>query len=120
MQRALKKAETPEGQCVIRMLVLEVDHPEVAALARALRAENQMPWIAVLERAIDRGELPRDTEPRLVVETIMGVIISRRLFFVNDPGNEEYLVSVVELVLTGAQHGGAARLGANKRQMKAK
>jgi hypothetical protein len=91
------------------MVLLELDHPEVAALVKELRAEHRAPWLDVLERAIGRGELPADTEPPLVVDTILGVVMSRRLFFKNDPENEAYFASVVNLVLKGAEHGGASR-----------
>jgi AcrR family transcriptional regulator len=106
-QRALRRASTPEGRCGLRMVLQEIEEPEVAAFVRSLRAENRKPWDAVFERAIARGELPPATEPSIIIDCILGVVASRKLFFVNDTKNEEILSSVIHLVLTGAENGGA-------------
>jgi AcrR family transcriptional regulator len=116
LSRANKRADTPEGQCVLRMLVQEADHPEVAALTHELRREHRAPWIDVVERAIAAGELPEGTDPEIVVELLVGIVTIRRLLHLHDPVPEGLLASAVELIVTGAQHGGAKRRGAASRR----
>jgi AcrR family transcriptional regulator len=109
LREAVANACTTDGQSVHRMITLEIAHPEVASIARTLRAEYVAPWIAVISRAMTRGELPEGSDPRLVVEMLMGPVFSmlRR----QEPVDDEFLAAVVNMVVTGAKGGGALRAG---------
>ena len=109
LARALRRAATPEGQAVVRMLIHELDHPEVAAVVRTLRAESRKPWLAVLDRAVTRRDLAVGTDTHLVADTILNVLVSRRVHRKYDQLSEAYFVAMIDLVLTGARHGGATR-----------
>lgn len=99
---------TPEGRGIARMIMAELDHPEVDALARSLNEEFRAPWYAVLKRAVERGELPAGTDARLVTEMLLSTVRSR-LLRLNAQADEEFLTAVVELVLVGAKGRGTIR-----------
>jgi AcrR family transcriptional regulator len=96
---------TPEGQAVTRMMLAEMDQPEVAALTRELRAEKLALWGVLMERGIARGEIPAGSDVTLLVEMITGTIFTKlRQRSLVDAA---YVGKVVDLVLVGARHGGA-------------
>lgn len=107
LQDKVARASTCEGQSIHRMIALEMDHPEVASIARALRQEYQVPWITVIERAIARGELPVGSDPVLMSDMIMGPVFN--LLRRREPVDDAYLDAVVNLVVLGAKSGGAIR-----------
>ena len=85
-----------------------MDHPEVASIAGVLRAEYVAPWIAVIERAVARGELPEGSDPQLIVEVIMGSVFNK-LLRKREPVDDDFLEAVVSMVVLGAKSGGAIR-----------
>jgi AcrR family transcriptional regulator len=107
---AVERASTCEGQSIHRMIALEMDHPEVASLARSLRAEYVLPWAAVIERAIARGELPPGSDPQLMVDIILGPVFNK-LLRKREHVDDEFLAAVVNMVVLGAKSGGAIRGG---------
>lgn len=91
--------------------------PEVAAMARAVAA--QMPhdsrlaaatrrfWDerlaldgVIVEQAIERGEVAPDTQPRQVVESVLGPI-HLRLLLTGEPINDSFLSGIVDVVVDG-------------------
>jgi AcrR family transcriptional regulator len=100
-------ASARDGQCVARILATEIEDPEFVAIAASVRAHFKSPWMAVLRRAIVRGELPRGTDVRLVVDTLVATL-SMRMFQFREPIDDHFLSSLVSLVLVGAKHGGGA------------
>jgi AcrR family transcriptional regulator len=57
----------------------------------------------VVERAIQRGELPASTDAKLIIETVVGPLWVR-LLLTGEPITEELADRVVQLVITGATH----------------
>jgi AcrR family transcriptional regulator len=102
------RMENPEKRCIARMITAEMDQPEVQELVRTMREEHFIPWNTVITRSIERGELPAGSDARLIVDLVMGTVMNGmiRLQERYDPG---YFAAVVELVVTGAEHGGAIR-----------
>ena len=91
--------------------------PEVAAMARAavaqmphdsrLAAANHRFWDerlaldgAIVEQAIERGEVAPDTQPRQVIESVLGPI-HLRLLLTGEPINDAFLSGVVDVVVDG-------------------
>jgi AcrR family transcriptional regulator len=91
-----------------RVLMAEVSDPEVAALARVVRTRFQAPIVLAVERAIARGELPRGTDPLLVLEPITATMHLKVAVFrdVLEPG---FVEALVDLVIAGARSGAAVR-----------
>lgn len=55
----------------------------------------------IVTRAIARGELPADTDPRVVIEALVGPIWFR-LLLTGEPIDEDFLAALVTLVERGA------------------
>jgi AcrR family transcriptional regulator len=106
LRESVARATTCEGRSIHRVIALEMDHPEVATIARSLRAEYTAPWAAVIERAVTRGELPDGSDPQLMVEVIMGSVFNK-LLRKREPVDDDFLVAVVNMVVLGATSGGA-------------
>jgi AcrR family transcriptional regulator len=108
-QRNVATAGSPLGQGLVRMIQTERASPEVEALVRMLRSENQRRRVVMVERAIERGELPAGTQAMLVVEVVFATIYSRVITH-REPADDVFLLSVIDLVLEGARRGGAVPL----------
>ena len=95
--------------------------PEVAAMARAVAAEsardsklaaaNSRFWAErlaldgiIVERAIERGEVAPETEPRRVIEAVLGPI-HLRLLLTREPVDRAFLEGIVALVVDGVARG---------------
>jgi AcrR family transcriptional regulator len=91
--------------------------PEVAAMARVVAAEsprdsrlaeaNQRFWAerlaldaAIVERAIERGEIAAGTDPRRAIEAVLGPI-HLRLLLTGEPVDQPFLAGIVDIVVEG-------------------
>jgi AcrR family transcriptional regulator len=91
--------------------------PEVAAMARAvagssprdrrLRAANRRFWAErlaldaqIVERAIERGDVPPGTDAQRVIESVLGPI-HLRLLLTGEPVDRAFLEAVVDTVVDG-------------------
>jgi AcrR family transcriptional regulator len=91
--------------------------PEVAAMARAVAAEsprdgrlaaaNRRFWSerlaldgVIVERAIERGEVPAGTDPTQVIESVLGPI-HLRLLLTGEPVDRRFLEGGVDVVMDG-------------------
>jgi AcrR family transcriptional regulator len=91
--------------------------PEVAAMARAVAGEpgrdsrmaqaNHRFWTerltmdgAIVVRAIERGEVAPSTDPRVVVEAVLGPL-HLRLLLTREPVDDTFLASIVDVVVDG-------------------
>jgi AcrR family transcriptional regulator len=101
------RAESPLGRGILRMMVNEGTHPEVGLVKRAMDADYVRARSLVVERAIERGELPRDTDVELVVELTFAPVF-RRVIRGLAPPDDAFIEAAVDVVLTGVR-GGAAR-----------
>lgn len=70
----------------------------LAELQGRMHAEMRGAFIAVIERAQERGELAKSRDALEIVASILGPILYRR-FFSREPLDEAFLKSVVESVL---------------------
>ncbi len=108
MRRFATKACRTEGRTISRMLLLEQDEPEVAEIVRVLRAEQSALWAEVMDRAVARGEIPAESDRRLIVDTIVGAA-HMKLYRLHEPVEDGDMLALVDLVLAGAKAGGAIR-----------
>ncbi len=74
--------------------------PELAQLHARLHAGFTAPYLAVIERAKTRGELPPHHDPADLVAAIMGPLFYRR-WFSREPLDERFFKGVVASVLAG-------------------
>jgi AcrR family transcriptional regulator len=106
IRRRLRTELAERDASLTRVLMAEVADPEVASLARLVRARFQAPLLLAIERGIARGELPRGTDPLLVLEPIMATVHLKAVVF-RDPLAPGYPERLVDVVLAGARSGAA-------------
>ncbi len=69
---------------------------------KALRDEQQAQRVELVQRAVERGELPAGTRVELVAEVVQTALFGR--LKANDrPADEAFLGDLVDLVLAGAR-----------------
>ena len=71
---------------------------DLAELQSKIHAQMRGPFVAVIERAQERGELPRSLDARELVASIMGPLLYRR-FFSREKLDEAFAKQVVERAL---------------------
>ncbi|CAN5776954.1 MAG: TetR/AcrR family transcriptional regulator [Ilumatobacteraceae bacterium] len=80
--------------------------PEMQRLLMRLGIEREEPVMAIVERAQERGELPADLDRRVVVGTIVGPIVFRKVVQ-RQPVDAAYITGCIDVAITGL--GAAAR-----------
>jgi AcrR family transcriptional regulator len=74
--------------------------PEIELLVDRISVERQQPILAVVARAQARGELPADLDSRVVVGTIVGPIVYRKLVG-RQPVDAAYLSGCLDVAIAG-------------------
>ncbi|MCL2777867.1 MAG: TetR/AcrR family transcriptional regulator [Polyangiaceae bacterium] len=108
VQRALAFVRTDIGGAVSRFITLGEGCAEVDVLAAGLKEESFARRMRVIDRAKARGELPKDAPAQLILDAIFAPVFSRTLRF-NEIVGEATVVSLVDLVVTGAERGGGRK-----------
>jgi AcrR family transcriptional regulator len=93
-----------------RALMAELTDPELLALARVVRDRVLQPFVAAVDRAIARGELPAGTDAMAVIDPILAPVHVKSCLL-REPIEPGYVERLVDLVLAGARHLPAARRG---------
>ncbi len=90
-RRYLDIAAAPQARELFAWMVAKgLDGPENAARFRSARVQPAGPTMLALQRAIQRGEIPADTDIELAMHIVQGPLIAKRIV-----ANED--VSTVEL-----------------------
>lgn len=72
---------SPEADALVRVLTVAArGSPELGERARAWWSKRFALAYAIVERAVERGEVPPDTDAEMVVETLVGPLYVRHLF----------------------------------------
>jgi AcrR family transcriptional regulator len=74
--------------------------PEIELLLDRIAIERQQPVLAIVARAQERGELPLDLDPRVVVGTIVGPIVFRKLVW-RQPLDAAYVGGCLDVAIAG-------------------
>jgi len=96
---------SPLGRNLMVRLQVESTNEEVAAIGRSLIDKREAVMAEVVRRAIDRGELPRSTDPQFLLLTLSGAV-QHWVLRHRGPVPADVLGRLVDLVLEGARHGG--------------
>lgn len=75
---------------------------ELAGLQARIHAQMRGPFVTVIERAQNRGEVPRSLDARELVAGVLGPILYRR-FFSREPLDEAFAKNVVQRLLRSVQ-----------------
>lgn len=76
---------------------------ELAATMHAMWAQRLSASATIVERAVERGELPPGSDPNLIIETLIGPIWVR-LLLTGEPIDDDLANRVALLVMQGAAH----------------
>jgi len=104
---------TPIEQGVLRVIQVERALPAVEAFAQRMRDSLRQTRIAMVERGIERGELPAGTDAALVVDVISAPV-QRALLF-NESMDPRGVDRVLDIVLAGAALDAQVRSATKKR-----
>jgi AcrR family transcriptional regulator len=86
-------------------LVAAVDaDPQLAELMDVYLHARREPMRTVLRRGVERGELPADLDVELVADLFAGPLFYRRLV-ARRPASDEYVRTIVDLILAGLARG---------------
>jgi AcrR family transcriptional regulator len=98
---AAANAATPEVAAMARAVVAQAPHDSRLAAANERFWDERLALDAVIvERAIERGEVAADTEPRRVIEALLGPI-HLRLLLTGEPIDDAFLQGIVDVVVDG-------------------
>jgi AcrR family transcriptional regulator len=100
----VRLASTPLGLGIMRTLQVERAHPDVEPIARNLRQHNRVARVGLVERAIERGQLPAGTDPELAVDLLFSPTISRIISH-GQTLSERHVRAMVDAVLAGLATG---------------
>jgi AcrR family transcriptional regulator len=100
---------TPRGASLVRTLVVDNGCSELSKLTYDIRMDKEAMPLAVVARAIKRGELPRGTDPKLLLDTLFASV-QNSVLFLEDVCDDQKIAQLVDLVLVGAENAGGRRL----------
>jgi AcrR family transcriptional regulator len=99
---AAANAATPEVAAMARAVAAESPHDsELAAANARFWAERLALDAAIVERAIERGEVAAGTDAAQVIEAVLGPI-HLRLLLTHEPVDRSFIETIVDIVVTGA------------------
>jgi AcrR family transcriptional regulator len=108
VERTQKKLSTPEGRALARIITTDgADKADVEleALCRELRDELRIKRRRVVEQTKERGLLHRDVDADVLLDAIFGGVVGRLLRF-GEKTDRPTCERLIDLVVTGAEHGG--------------
>ncbi|MDB4935677.1 MAG: Transcriptional regulator, TetR family [Labilithrix sp.] len=102
-------ASTTRGASLMRMMQVEGVASELTELTRRMRKDKETVPQRMVARAIRRRELPRGTDPQLLLDTLFAAV-QNMLMFKGETCDDRKIAQLVDLVLVGAVNGGGRRL----------
>jgi len=112
-RRRLSFKDRAPGLAWARLLAEKHD-PEVGAVIGDAVRERSAEWYAMVRRAIARGELPRGTDPRLLLG-MLGAVVDAWSASSAGRLKATELETAVRTIVTGARSGSLVRPGKGKR-----
>jgi AcrR family transcriptional regulator len=99
-QWATARLTSPLGAALLRMAVLAVDHPQMAAGRAVFWTSHLERARIIIRRGIERGELPEDADPHLVLQALVAPLYMR-LLVTGEPIEDELPQRLADLLLDG-------------------
>lgn len=90
-----------EGQCLMRLRLLQHPEPELAGIAKELHAKHVAEWAALAKAAVVRGEVARDVDLLLLLD-MLGGALNVRLVMKNESVDDVVIAQIVDILLHGA------------------
>src|SRR5262249_50635692 len=109
LRRAVAIVATSDGRAIVRLLNTEGADPEVERIMRSIKEELVARRMEIVARGQHRGELPADADARLVVDAVVAPIMTR-VIRDGETVDDDTILRLVDMVLTGVAHGGGRRV----------
>lgn len=106
-RRRVSFKERVEGRAWARLLAEQHD-PEVSSVIGDAVKERADAWYTMVTRAVARGELPRGTDPRLLLG-MLGAVVDAWNASASGRLKAELLEAAVRTIVTGARSGSLVR-----------
>ena len=90
--------ESTYSACMPALIEAAERDPQVRAFHCEFSSERRAVLVDVLRDAIDAGELPKDADPELLADALVGPIVMRRLMFF-EPFDPDMVSALVDQVL---------------------
>jgi AcrR family transcriptional regulator len=102
LARSLVKAfkDSPAGRVMPVMIFERRRYPELDAGYRKFLSDRKAGTRKLLQRAVERGELPNDTDVAVMSSMLVGPIF-HRLMITQEPLNDAFVDALVEALLRG-------------------
>lgn len=101
LRRKVAVLTNPRGRKLARALLFLDHSAETVAFVRSVRERQNAPLVALLQRAVERGEIERDASAQLLAEFVLAPITQRALG-VGLAVDEGYIETVVDHLLRAA------------------
>ncbi len=90
-----------EGQCLMRLRLLQHPEPELAGVAKDLHAKHVAELAALAKAAVARGEVAPDIDLGLLLD-MLGGALHIRLVMKNESVDDVLIAKIVDILLHGA------------------
>ena len=99
-RKTVEFASSFMGQCLQRLRLLNHPEPELAAIAKSLDARHQAKLNELAAAAVERGDVPEDTDVRLLLDMFGGALWIF-LFHKNERVDDVLIARIVDRLLYG-------------------
>ena len=108
IDRSIALLKTEHGRALSRMITTESGDDDFMRIAKTMRDESRVYRARIVEAAIARGELPADTDATIVMDAVFTPIMIRIVKY-GETIDRKTRERIVDLVVTGAEHGGGRK-----------
>lgn len=105
---------SPVGKALAQALALTGDESRWSAVRHAFWTTRLQLTQTIVERAVERDEVPPDTDPRLVLETLVASL-SFRTIVIREPIDDRLCTRLTDLVLDGILPRTTTRKGSDRK-----
>jgi AcrR family transcriptional regulator len=119
LQSRVARLRTPRGHNLARAVLLGSHDGDLANVLRDLRRERPIIPQVVIDRAVERAELPRGVDGAFLAEALLGVVHGRLLWRAEVVTDAD-LRRIVDLIVAGAAAGAAPRKPAHRKHARAR
>lgn len=106
LRASAARMTTPRWRAIMQSLLSGNADPELQALLQRMRDTRPAIPPLVIERAIQRRELPKGSDPELIVAALLGPLHVRS-YWKRQTIDDAFIRGLVNLVVSGAAAGGA-------------
>jgi AcrR family transcriptional regulator len=107
------RMRSAEGAAFMRVMISDWENPDIIDVTREMRDTHMKSRAAIVTRAIERGELPKGSDPNLILDAAFSPLHGRLKHGLSV--DSRLIERFARLVLLGARAGGAVVAGRSKK-----